>query len=97
MVRAIILPSLLVIVVLLLVVVAVISVFAPDADIELDGMPQFIASSLLYLGLLVVLIAGRGAFRVPRRSKRRLATGTSQRRDRQGTAAAVGAAARSPG
>ena len=74
---AIILPTLLVLVVLLLLVVAVISVFAPDADIELIGMPQIIASSLLYLGLLVVLIAGRGAFRVPRRGKRRLASGTS--------------------
>ena len=42
---AIILPTLLVLVVLLLLVVAVISVFAPDADIELIGMPQIIASS----------------------------------------------------
>jgi lysylphosphatidylglycerol synthetase-like protein (DUF2156 family) len=44
---------------------------------DLVGVPQFLASASLYLAFIVVLIAGRRAFRVPRRSKRRLASGTS--------------------
>ncbi len=61
----------------LVIVLAIILAFAPDADIELDGIPQLIASAVLYLAFLVVLILGRSAFRVPRRSKRRLASGSS--------------------
>ncbi|MET0965392.1 MAG: phosphatidylglycerol lysyltransferase domain-containing protein [Nakamurella sp.] len=61
----------------LLVLIAILD---PD-DFEagdLDGVPQFLAGASLYLAFLVVLILGRRAFRVPRRSKRRLASGTSQ-------------------
>ena len=64
-------------VVALVVVVVIIALFVPDADLALDGIPQLIASAVLYLAFLVVLILGRGAFRVPRRSKRRMASGTS--------------------
>ena len=48
------------------------------ADITIEEIPQLIASAVLYVGFLALLIFGRGAFRVPRRSKRRLASGTSQ-------------------
>ena len=48
------------------------------ADVTFDGVPQLIANAVLYLAFLIVLILGRRAFRVPRRSKRRLASGTSQ-------------------
>ena len=51
---------------------------SPDADVTFDEVPQFIANAVLYLGFLLLLILGRRAFRVPRRSKRRLASGTSQ-------------------
>ena len=63
----------------LVVAVAVLLLFLPDTgDLDIDGgLPLFLAQSLLYLVYLVLLIAGRGAFRVPRRSKRRLASGTS--------------------
>ena len=76
---AVVLCSLVVLLAALVLVAAVIVIFAPDAgDLDIDGgLPGFIAGSLLYLVFLVLLIAGRGAFRVPRRSKRRLASGTS--------------------
>src|SRR5664279_4796652 len=64
--------------VLLGVLVTVVLLIAdPGDDLTLDGLPQFFASAVLYSALLVVLILGRRAFRVPRRSKRRLASGTS--------------------
>ncbi len=48
------------------------------AEATLDGIADAAASAVLYLAFLIVLILGRSAFRVPRRSKRRLATSTSQ-------------------
>jgi len=62
----------------LVTLVAIIVVFVPDADVTFDEVPQLIANAVLYLGFLLLLILGRRAFRVPRRSKRRLASGTSQ-------------------
>ncbi len=73
-----ILASLPVLLVALVALVAIIALFAPDADITIEEIPQVIASAVLYVGFLALLIFGRGAFRVPRRSKRRLASGTSQ-------------------
>jgi lysylphosphatidylglycerol synthetase-like protein (DUF2156 family) len=75
---AVILASLPVLLVALVALVAIIALFAPDADITIEEIPQVIASAVLYVGFLALLIFGRGAFRVPRRSKRRLASGTSQ-------------------
>ena len=71
--------GLIVVFALLVAAVGVILFFAPDAgDLDIDGgLPEFFAQSLLYLVYLILLIGGRGAFRVPRRSKRRLASGTS--------------------
>jgi lysylphosphatidylglycerol synthetase-like protein (DUF2156 family) len=71
--------SLIVLLAAVVAAVAVILLFAPDTgDLDVDGgLPEFFAQSLLYLLYLILLIAGRGAFRVPRRSKRRLASGTS--------------------
>ncbi len=66
-----------VLVVALVAVLLVILAFSPDADITIDGLPQIIASGALYVSFLVVLILGRSAFRVPRRSKRRMASGSS--------------------
>jgi lysylphosphatidylglycerol synthetase-like protein (DUF2156 family) len=66
--------------VLLMVLVAllVLVVLLVDADdAEFDGVPQLFAGGVLYGAFLLVLILGRRAFRVPRRSKRRLATSTS--------------------
>ncbi len=76
---AVVLCSLVVLLAALVLAVAVVVLLAPDlGDVDIDGgLPLFIAGSLLYLVYLVLLIAGRGAFRVPRRSKRRLASGTS--------------------
>ncbi|MBM9468374.1 bifunctional lysylphosphatidylglycerol flippase/synthetase MprF [Nakamurella leprariae] len=55
----------------LVVTFLIIGAFVPDADIEIDGAPELFATSLIWVALLVMLIAGRQAFRVPRRSKRR--------------------------
>ena len=63
--------------VLVLLVIVLALVLDGDEDLELDGAPQLFAGGSLYLAFLVVLILGRRAFRVPRRSKRRLATSTS--------------------
>ena len=74
-----ILCSLIVVFALLVGLIAILLAFDPGAgDLDIDGgLPEFFAQSLLYLVYMVMLIAGRGAFRVPRRSKRRLASGTS--------------------
>ncbi len=71
--------SIVVLLAALVLVVAVILLFTPDpGDLDITGgLPAFFAQALLYLVYLVLLIAGRGAFRVPRRSRRRLASGTS--------------------
>jgi len=74
---AVVLASFPVTVVALVVVVAIIAVFVPDADVVIDEIPQIIASAVLYLAFLLLLVLGRRAFRVPRRSKRRLASGSS--------------------
>lgn len=74
---AVILAGLPVLLVALVLLLAVLALFYPEADIIIEGLPQIIASGVLYLSFLVVLILGRSAFRVPRRSKRRLASGTS--------------------
>ena len=60
-------------------VVAILLLLVPDTgDLDIDGgLPAFLAQAMLFLVYLVLLVAGRGAFRVPRRSKRRLASGTS--------------------
>ena len=74
-----ILCSLIVVFALLVGLIAILLAFDPGAgDLDIDGgLPEFFAQSLLYLVYMVMLIAGRGASRVPRRSKRRLASGTS--------------------
>ena len=74
---AIVLAAIPVLVVALVAVLLVILLFVPDADITIDGLPQIIASGALYVPFLVVLLLGRSAFRVPRRSRRRMASGTS--------------------
>ena len=60
--------SLIVLLTLLVAAVAVILLFADDVgDLDIEGgLPEFFAQSLLYLVYLILLIAGRGAFRVPR-------------------------------
>ncbi len=67
-------------VVLVLVVVVLVTVveIATPAEGTVDGIADAAASAVLYVAFLIVLILGRSAFRVPRRSKRRLATSTSQ-------------------
>jgi len=62
---------------LLIVVVILIAEVDAEARTDINGVPQLLAGATLYLAFLVVLILGRRAFRVPRRSKRRLASGTS--------------------
>jgi lysylphosphatidylglycerol synthetase-like protein (DUF2156 family) len=47
-------------------------------DVHLAGVAEGAASAVMYLAFLIVLFLGRSAFRVPRRSKRTLATSTSQ-------------------
>jgi len=75
---AVILSGLTVLLVVLVSALAILLLFLPeDTDADLVGVPQLIASGVLYLPFLIILIAGRQAFRVPRRSKRRLASGTS--------------------
>lgn len=71
--------TLIVVFAILVALLAVLLALDPDAgELDIDnGLPQFFAQSLLYLVYLALLIGGRGAFRVPRRSKRRLASGTS--------------------
>lgn len=63
---------------LLVVVVLVVSLFVDDPDITVDDAPQFTANVLFSLGVFILLIVCRDAFRVPRRSTRRLATASSQ-------------------
>ena len=94
---AIILPTLLVLVVLLLLVVAVISVFAPDADIELIGMPQIIASVAALSGPSGG--ADRRAGRVPGPAPWQAPAGLRhlQRRHSPRNCCGAGVAARSPG
>ncbi len=74
---AVIVAAIPVLVVVLVAVLLIILAFAPNADITIEGLPQIIASGTLYVSFLVVLILGRSAFRVPRRSRRRMASGTS--------------------
>ena len=62
---------------LLVAVVFTIAQFVDAAEATLDDVPQFTASALLSLAIFVLLIAARRSFRVPRRSKRKLATGTA--------------------
>ncbi|HEY5882615.1 MAG TPA: DUF2156 domain-containing protein [Nakamurella sp.] len=71
--------SLVILLAALVVAVAILLLLVPDTgDMDIDGgLPAFLAQALLFLAYLILLIAGRGAFRVPRRSKRRLASGTS--------------------
>ena len=74
----------------LVVVLAVVLLFVPDSDAVLDGIPQFAATAIMYLAFLIVLIAGRSAFRVPRRGRRKLATSSSQPEVAKDPAATVG-------
>ncbi len=74
---AVVLAAVPVLLVVLVIVLVIILAFAPDADITIEGLPQIIASGVLYVPFLAVLLAGRSAFRVPRRSRRRMASGTS--------------------
>ena len=60
-----------------LAIVIVAEIVAPD-EVDVDGIADVAASAVLYLAFLIVLLLGRSAFRVPRRSKRKLATSTSQ-------------------
>ena len=61
----------------LLVVVAVVVGAIGGGSIELDGIPEFFASSALALAIFVLLIAARRSFRVPRRRKRNRDAGAS--------------------
>lgn len=74
---AVVLAAIPVALVALVALIAIIAVFVPDADVVIDEVPQLIASAVLYLAFLLLLLFGRRAFRVPRRGKRRLASGTS--------------------
>ncbi|GGM10514.1 bifunctional lysylphosphatidylglycerol flippase/synthetase MprF [Nakamurella endophytica] len=60
------------------IVLLVAAQFVDDADITLDDVLQFAASSLFSLAFFVLLIAARRSFAVPRRGKRKRATGSSQ-------------------
>ncbi|MEO6957507.1 MAG: hypothetical protein ABI137_12255, partial [Antricoccus sp.] len=62
---------------ILLVVLWVILLFVPDPETNFVGLGEFTATALLSLGIAVILITYRRSFKVPRRSKRRLATGTA--------------------
>lgn len=62
---------------LLVLVALVFSKIDRTADITLVDVPQLFASTSLSVGLFVLLIAARRSFRVPRRSRRKLATSTS--------------------
>ncbi|WP_205843951.1 bifunctional lysylphosphatidylglycerol flippase/synthetase MprF [Nakamurella deserti] len=59
-------------------VFAVISWFASDITLQVDDPGQFVANMVFSLLLLVLLIVFRDSFRVPRRSRRRLATASNQ-------------------
>ncbi len=59
-------------------VFVVISWFASDITLQVDDPGQFVANMVFSLLLLVLLIVFRDSFRVPRRSKRRLATASNQ-------------------
>jgi lysylphosphatidylglycerol synthetase-like protein (DUF2156 family) len=62
-----------------LVVAAIIyAAYDPDVDISLNDVGSFLANAVLSLAFFVLLIVNRRTFRVPRRSKRRLALSTSQ-------------------
>ncbi len=61
----------------LIVVLFVVLLFVPDQDAKFDDVSQFAANGLLSLGIFVLLIAARRSFKVPRRSKRKLATSTA--------------------
>ena len=63
---------------LALVVVALVLGALFNGDIDVDGVPQYVASSGISIAIFVLLIAARRSFRVPRRGKRKRATGTSQ-------------------
>ena len=67
-------PLLLVALVLLVLIIVQ---FDDTAELVLDGVPEFIATSLLTLGFLIMLILARRSFRVPRRSRRKLATSSA--------------------
>ncbi|MTD13852.1 DUF2156 domain-containing protein [Nakamurella sp. YIM 132087] len=62
-----------VLVVLLVIVLA----FIPGAETQIDAIPQFAANAVLSAAFFLLLLLGRRAFQVPRRSKRRLAISTS--------------------
>ncbi|GAA2003111.1 DUF2156 domain-containing protein [Nakamurella flavida] len=68
------LPLLLVV---LVIAVWILSLIFPDADLDLDGIPEFVATSVITASFLVMLIVTRRSFRVPRRSRRRLATSSA--------------------
>jgi hypothetical protein len=59
-------------------IVVFISIFVTDPDITVDDPGQFAANVMFALLTFVLLIVFRDAFRVPRRSRRRLATASSQ-------------------
>lgn len=51
-----------------------------DLPYEVDGAPLFVADRLLWIALLVLLVVGRGAYRVPSaRSRQRGAVGATDR------------------
>lgn len=62
---------------LVLVLFIVVLVLGLGEEAEFVGIPQFAANVLISLVFFILLIAARRAFRVPRRSKRKLATGSS--------------------
>lgn len=61
----------------LVVVVWVVSLYVINVDVELDGVPEFVATALITASFLVMLIVARRSFRVPRRSRRKLATSSA--------------------
>ncbi|MEP6979702.1 MAG: DUF2156 domain-containing protein [Nakamurella sp.] len=56
--------------------VLVLSMFVDHPDLTADDVPQFSANVLYSVGVFILLIVCRDAFRVPRRSRRRLAAGS---------------------
>ncbi|RIJ78812.1 DUF2156 domain-containing protein [Nakamurella silvestris] len=61
----------------LLGVLLIIIDFSDEDMAELDGLPQLFASGLFSLLFFLLLVVGRRAFRVPRRSRRRRAISVS--------------------
>lgn len=65
------------IIALFLLIGALYALGGADDDGGFDGIPEIVAVAVMFFGYLGLLIAGRSAFKVPRRSARRQASGSS--------------------